>query len=390
MAGMQSSKSDRAVETIQKHFSVLRDGRVAGRTLHPLSSVLTVVFLAVLGGNNGWEEIHDFAVDREDWLRARGLLSAGIPSVATMGRVMAMFLPSMIARCVQAIMNALIEPLDGQVLAFDGKTTRGALRRHQGVLPEAFHKVHLWATEQKVMLGQSVVNGAPDEPDALLALLEMLDPAVIAGATITGDANQTCAKVAQGVIDANLDYTFRLKANRTAMFESVRDAFLQFEAGTLDASAVTHHRETNEGHGRSEIREGYCMAASKVPGLTERLPGVRSVLMVISRRLQGIETTREIHYVVSSHRPAVRKLMRQVREHWMVETSLHWCLDVQMGEDRCAVYDANASQNLAILRTLALSILKRDESFHAGIGRKQKKFGRNDEYADHILSLIIP
>ena len=78
-----------------------------------------------------------------------------------------------------------LESLRGQVIAFDGKALRGAMRR--SAFPAALHKVHLWAHEQQVVLAQRVVDGAADEPAALIALLEVLN---VEGATLTGDAQQ--------------------------------------------------------------------------------------------------------------------------------------------------------------------------------------------------------
>nr|WP_155399063.1 ISAs1 family transposase [Xenorhabdus bovienii] len=46
------------------------------------------------------------------------------------------------------------------------------------------------------------------------------------------------------------------------------------------------------------------------------------------------------------------------REHWHLENSLHWLLDVVYQEDVCRVHDMNEAESLAIIRRLALNLAK--------------------------------
>lgn len=386
---MRSSGPSKGITTLQSHLATLDDPRVEGRCDHPFLSVLMITFVALLGGASGWDEIEDFGRDREPWFRTFLDLPNGIPSADTYRRLLQALRPAAVAACIAAWTASVTRDLTGQVVAFDGKTLRGAGKRFRGALPAALHKVHLWACEQRLLLGQAVVAGAPNEPDALLELLQILD---VTGAILTGDANQLSKAVAQAILDAGAGYTLVVKANRKALYTSIEETFTTSIATGYEGVQVRHARVVSNGHGRTEVREAWSLPATQVPRLSSRLPGVQSVTRIERTRFVGadLDLQRDVCFVVSSQKPAGRRILDQVREHWRVENDLHWTLDVQMGEDRCAIHDANAAQIVSMLRALGLVLLRRDTSFTAGIARKQAKVARNTQYADHVLSLISP
>lgn len=379
---MQSSKTDRSLSNLITHLSTLDDPRVTGRCDHPFVTVLIVTVLGVLNGANGWEQIDDFARDRRAWLSRYVSFPKGLPSHDTYRRLCGALRPAVLAACVEQWVRAAAGSLNGKLLSFDGKALRGAQRR--SAFPKALHKVHLWAHEQRLVLAQGVVDGAADEPAALIALLAMLD---VEGAMLTGDAQQVTRAVACAIVEAKAGYTLTVKGNRKALHASLMDRCASLPTANCEDVTVRHHVERTDAHGRWEEREGWLIAASEVPRLTERMPGARSAMLLVRRRFDGKTVSREEHVVISTD-TSVKRVMAHVRSHWGVENSLHWVLDVQMGEDACAVRDANAAGCLSVLRTFALAVLRRDTTFKAGIARKQERFGRNDEYADHILSLI--
>lgn len=379
---MRSSTPDRSLSSLMSHLSTLDDPRVAGRCAHPFRTVLVVTVLGVLGGANGWEEIADFARDRRAWLSRYVSFPNGLPSHDTYGRLCRALRPKALAACVEGWVRAAVGSLQGKALSFDGKALRGAQRR--SAFPKALHKVHLWAHAQRLVLAQDVVDGAADEPAALIALLTLLD---VEGAMLTGDAQQVTRAVACAIVEARAGYTLTVKGNRKALHASLVARCASLPTTACEDGSVRHHVERTEAHGRWEEREGWLVAAAEVPRLTERMPGARSAMLLVRTRFDGTTVSREEHVVVSTD-TSVKRVMTHVRTHWGVENSLHWVLDVQMGEDACAVRDANAAGCLSVLRTFALAVLRKDTSFKAGIARKQDRFSRSDDYADHILSLI--
>ena len=69
-----------------------------------------------------------------------------------------------------------------------------------------------------------------------------------------------------------------------------------------------------------------------------------------------------------------------IRKHWGIENSLHWVLDVSFREDDCRVRKGYAPENLALIRHLALNLLKNDKSLKVGVKAKRKRAGWDNDY----------
>ncbi len=388
---MQRSRHPKAgPRSFARHFATLTDPRVERRCKHPLVTVLVMALSAVVAGCNGWEAIEDFCEDRKDWFAQFLAMPAGVPDATTFLRVFRVLRPDAFFACVTAWVQTLAEPLDGQVVAFDGKSLRGALKRSP--VGAALHAVHVWACKQKLLLAQTHVPGAPEEVPAVRDLLELLD---LKGALVTGDAAHCTRETAQSILDAEADWLLHLKGNRGAAHEAVRDFFEAARADTFAGVAVRHHREAEQGHGRVEIREAWAVPASACPLPGVEWPGLRSVTLIERTRIDGdLEVSRECHFYLSSLASTVRRIAAGAREHWGVENGLHWVLDVQMGEDNCAVGDENAAANLGSLRRLALMLARRETSFKRGkrdkgVQAKQAKAHRNTAYLEKLLTAGI-
>src|SRR5687768_17104648 len=167
---------------ITKHFASLKDPRVVGRTDHPFLTVIIMALVGVICGANGWEELEEDAEDRQEWYARFLDMPNGVPSADTFRRVLSALRPEAFFECVSSWVQSLAQPLDGQVVAFDGKTIRGALKRTPW--SECLHQVHVWGCEQRLLLAQAGVAGAPEESVAVRKLLELVE---LRGAIATGD-----------------------------------------------------------------------------------------------------------------------------------------------------------------------------------------------------------
>ena len=116
-------------------------------------------------------------------------------------------------------------------------------------------------------------------------------------------------------------------------------------------------------------------------------PAMQSIVMTERTRVLADGTVQQwTHYYASSLPPRVRKLAEVIREHWGIENGLHWALDVQMGEDGCPVRDAHGATNLALLRRIALMLIKRDVGSKKSVRLKQKKAGWDNDFLLHLLT----
>jgi predicted transposase YbfD/YdcC len=370
---------------IANHFASLKDPRVVGRTDHPLLTVIVMALVGVICGANGWDDIEDIAEDRKDWFAGFLDMPHGVPSADTFRRVISALRPAVFQECVASWVRSLAQSLKGQLVALDGKTIRGALKRSP--LGEALHQVHVWACNQRLLLAQTGVPGAAEEIEAVRQLLNLVE---LKDAIVTGDAAHCSAKTAASIVGAGADYLLHLKANRSTMYKAVDDYFEGASTEGFGDVAVRHDRTEETGHGRQEIRETWTVPAAALTLQGVKYPSLRSVTLIERTRTVGENQTMERHYYLSSLRPRVHRIAAAAREHWQVENGLHWILDVQMGEDACAVHDEIGAQNFGTLRRISLMMLQRETTLKRGIAAKRAKAARNVQYLEKVLVCGIP
>lgn len=370
---------------IATHFADLKDPRVLGRVEHSLLNILVMALVGVICGANGWEELEDVAHDRAEWFARFLDMPNGVPSADTFRRVLSALRPAVFADCVRSWVESLAEPLDGQVVAFDGKTIRGALKRTPW--GQALHQVHVWSCKQRLLLAQTAVAGAPEECDAVRRLLELVE---LRGAIVTGDAIHCSRKTAQSILSTGGDYLLQVKGNQATLYTSLVTSFAHAEASRFEGIDVRHCRVAEKGHGRQEIREAWSMRADALGVDGRRWPSLRSVTVIDRTRVVRGKQTTERHYFISSVPPKVRRIAGAAREHWQVENGLHWVLDVQMGEDACSIHDEKGAQNFGALRRISLMLLQRETEVKRGIAAKRAKAARNVAYLERVLTRGIP
>lgn len=151
----------------------------------------------------------------------------------------------------------------------------------------------------------------------------------------------------------------------------------------------TTHRTVGKEHGRREIRT--CQATANPAVLAwldpERAwPGLRSIAAVTGERRIGDRTTTETRYYVSSLPGEADAIADAVRRHWGIENGLHWVLDVAFREDDSRVRRRHAAENVAVVRHLALTLLRRETTAKVGIKAKRLMCGWDAAYLAKVLT----
>ena len=80
----------------------------------------------------------------------------------------------------------------------------------------------------------------------------------------------------------------------------------------------------------------------------------------------------------------IEEFARAVRAHWGIENSLHWCLDVVFREDYCRTRKDNSAENFAVIRRIALNILKAYPA-KMSLARKRRKCLYDAEFMANVL-----
>ena len=107
--------------------------------------------------------------------------------------------------------------------------------------------------------------------------------------------------------------------------------------------------------------------------------------MVVSERTIGEISTQETRFYIGSIEKDVKEFARAVRGHWNIENSLHWCLDIGFREDESRARIDNAGINLAILRHMAINLLKQEKTSKRGIKGKRLKSGWSSSYMEKVF-----
>jgi predicted transposase YbfD/YdcC len=381
-----------------EHFAALEDPRVERARLHPLLAIVTIALCGVICGAESWVEIAEFGQIKADWFATLLDLPHGIPSHDTFGRVFAHLDAAQFEACFAAWMQAVaavlplepvpVDPAGAEVVALDGKTLRRSHDRGSGMPP--LHLVSAWASANRLVLAQVAVADKSNEITAFPQLLQQL---ALTGCLVTIDAMGCQTAIAEQLRTREADYVLALKDNQPELCEAVADSFaLARRSDFTDHPAETWSawRQVHKGHGRLEIREHWVLGDPAVIAyLREQVvdwPGLQAIGLVEAQRRfpDGSATQQTRYYLLSTLLPA-EQFGQAVRSHWGIENQVHWLLDVAFREDECRVRVGDGAENFAVLRRLALHLLKQETTTHIGIKGKRLKAGWSHAYLLKIL-----
>ena len=372
--------------SIGEHFSNVEDPRIERTKLHKLIDILTIAICAVICGADNWEEIQLFGEAKEEWFRTIIELPNGIPSHDTFWRVFARIDPEQFQNSFISWINNVSEVTEGQVIAVDGKILR---RSHDKALGRgAIDMVSAWATENHLVLGQVKVDDKSNEITAIPKLLQILE---VSGCIITIDAMGCQKNIADTIIKRDADYVLSLKENQERLYEDVIILFDDLEASNFKAYPYSTYRTVDKDHGRLETRTCYVISEPEILRnlRNSEWQGLHSVIKIHSKRQIGQDVSEQDRYFISSLEKDARFLLNVIRCHWSIENSLHWVLDIAFREDESRIRKEYGAENFAILRHIALNLIKQDKSIKASVKGKRLKAGWDNDYLLTILSSLF-
>jgi predicted transposase YbfD/YdcC len=335
------------------YFKDLPDPRQLGKVTYPLSEVLLLCLLAVLGGAETFVDIARFGEKKLGLLRRFRPFRDGTPSHDHLGDIFATLDAAQFQRCFVAWVAALIgAPAD--VIAIDGKTLRRSYQKKGAKAP--IHMVSAFAARQRLVLGQVKVAEKSNEIVAIPKLLAMME---IEGAIVTIDAMGCQRDIAGQIVGQKADYVLALKGNQGTLREDVEVFAAEQKAKGFKDTKVSRHETVDGDHGRIETRT--YTVIHDVAWLQDRhdWPGLRGVLMVESTREIGEKIEQETRFYITSLVWLADQLGPVVRSHWAVENSLHWVMDMIFRDDECRVRTDHAPANFTTLKHMALNLIRK-------------------------------
>jgi predicted transposase YbfD/YdcC len=210
-------------------------------------------------------------------------------------------------------------------------------------------------------------------------LLKLLN---LEGCTVTVDALNCQRAIAQQVIDQKGDYALALKGNQGSLHDDVCRFLDDPESKASTAAPVV-----DGDHGRIETR--VASVSDDIAWLQEqhRWPGLAAVGKVVRMREMPDKTTTETAYYLLSNVLTPEQLIIVTRSHWGVENRLHWRLDVSMNEDQLRNRMGHGPENLAVLRHMALNLLRKETS-KGSLPKKLRRAALSNAFLAKLLARI--
>jgi predicted transposase YbfD/YdcC len=368
-----------------RFFDELPDPRSKVNRLHRLGDVIVIAICAVIATADGPTAIASWAKLNEAWLRKHLKLPNGIPGKDTFRRVLSLLNPAAFQQCFQEWLNSLNVSADGESgdakhIAIDGKTLRRSHDKKNGLGP--LHIVSAWASDRGITLGQVATDEKSNEITAIPELLDIID---VEDAIVTIDAAGCQKNIAAQIVRGKGDYVLALKGNQGKLFDDVRlllDCHMQDDFANCP---VSRHIEVEQGHGRLESRTYYQITAPTYLHGRSEWKGLKTIGAAVRvYEENGVERS-DTRYYVSSLRRNGKQFANAVRNHWAIENTLHWSLDMTYREDESRVRNRTFADNLSWLRRMTLSLIKQHPGKQSNI-MKRRMAGWSVDFLMQILT----
>jgi len=372
------SIQDNTKNLFSHYFSTMKDPRRTnkGNHLYPLDEVLFLTISAVISSVEGWEDICEFGNLKISWLRKFFAFKNGIPSHDVLSKLFARLDTKTFNQCFIDWINSISEITENEVIAIDGKTIRKSNDKNRS--KSAYHMVSAYASDNRVCLGQDIVNEKSNEITAIPKLLDLI---AVKGAIVTIDAMGCQTNIADIIIEKKANYILALKGNQKSLKEQVVNQFNQTKPSSVDESV-------DSGHGRVETRTCEVIDNLTTMDSLEKWKNLNSIVKITSKRyVKSTEKeSTETRYYISSLKTDAKSMNQYVRKHWSVENNLHWNLDVVFKEDASLKKKDKAPVNFNIVRKMALAMIERDDYKKKSKNIRRLKAALDDKYRTKIIT----
>lgn len=342
----------------------LNDSRVEYKIKHKMSDIVMITLLAILANADTWEEIYQFAISHEKWLKTFLELPSGIPSHDTIQRVIAIIEPSILyTSTVKYLMN-IIDNLskpnnEKDVKSMDGKTINGSSRSElttDKITPT--NVMSIYSHDYGMSIIQDFIKEKSNEIPTGPELIKQLN---LSDSIITADALNTQKDTVNAIVKSKGDYVLALKANQGTLYQEVSESF--HDEGLL--KDLDYYTELEKSHSKIIKREYYM--TNDISWLTNYKDWNK--LKAVGYERKTIESANnnkniEERFFIVSFNNNIEVFADAVRKHWGVENNLHAPLDIVFREDENTTLEKNGARNLSILRRIALNIIKIIQCFY--------------------------
>jgi predicted transposase YbfD/YdcC len=362
----------------QTFFQDIPDFRINRRKKHNLLDILVISVCACVCGADDFEDIALYGTQKESFLRTFLELPNGIPSHDTFNRVLKFLDKDAFAESLYRWSKEILSTLNEEYtqINIDGKVLRATAK--SGHKKSGLCLLSAWVSDHKLILGQQKVDSKSNEKTAIPDLLNSLD---LKDSIVTIDAIACNVKNADLIVSKQGHYILALKNNNKYICQQVSERFSQVKTQLLKNEHVEF------GSGRIETRTCYVENDLTLYDDLAHWQHLKSIVIVESKREIKDKISFETRFYLSDLTLEPKEFNQYIRNHWSIENSLHWQLDVTFREDLQRTQTGNAPENLAIVRKLSLQLLNKINDKES-IKSRRKLAGWNDQYLIKMLSNI--
>lgn len=335
-----------------EHFNELEDTRSHINKRHDLLDIIFLTIVAILSGAEGWKDIKQFGDNKIDWLRKFRAFENGIPVDDTIARIISSLEPEALMRCFIKWVNEIREANGQSVIAFDGKTLRHSF---DGDRKTALHSVSAYSVQQGLVLAQCKSKSKKNEVSTVMELIELLE---LKGNIITADAMHCLKKVATAIDKKGGDYVLQVKNNQGKLSKEIKAFYHKTRRDNPELIEQGQYIQVNDGHGRIEER---IYTQLQVTDWLEQRKGwsnLQSVIEVVRKRHVNGKSSEETAYYISSLPLSPKEISKAIRDHWGIENSSHWVLDMTFKEDESRIRRGDAPENMATFRRFSMNLAR--------------------------------
>lgn len=359
------------------HFNDMPDPRMVNKCDHKLIDIVMIAICATIANADGWEDIALFAESKSQWLKQWLALPNGIPSHDTFKRVFENMDADHFQQRFMGWVQAVFSRTEGQVIAIDGKTVRGTCDKSGKA---TLHVVSAWATANHLTLGQVKVAEKANEIVAIPDLLEIL---ILKGCIVTLDAMGCQKEIIKQIRAKEADYIVTVKGNHPKLHQHIRTAFTAADVKGFSGFSPDYCETVDTQHGRIEKRQCWVLADQEAQNLGWQDCQTLVRIKRTTQRSEG-KISEETHYYISSLPPLASLLLASIRAHWGIENSCHWVLDVVFKEDASRTRTQNADDNLALLRKIALNLIRQHPA-KGSLKGKRYRSALNEDFLFQVM-----
>lgn len=362
--------------SILDHLTIIEETRSDINQKHNLIDVMFLIITAISSGCEGWQDIEIYGDEKLSWLRQYRAFRHGIPRRHTIARILRSVVAESLLEALALWLNEQRQSLNKPIIAFDGKVLRGSYRNDRKT---ALQLVTAYDTERGLVLSQKPTKTKSGEISVVRQMLDILD---VKGSVITMDALHCQRETLEIISDKKAHVVVQVKKNQPKLFDAVSNSF----QAVFDANkekVVTHIKQ--EIHGRKEERYVYQLKANLPTELAQKWPTIRSIIAVERHRTVKNKCSIDTSYYISSMSPKHKMLGHYIRQHWRIENSQHYVLDVVFKEDDSRIALEGAVENIALFRRFVMNILRQCECGAPSQRSKIKKASWSDDYRARIF-----